>query len=644
MLTQLQLWYQHGWLRAIDYSFAQQLARQLGADHEAIIVLAALVSHQLGHGHPCLDLQQLYQAPERALALPPEFASVESRQQCMTPRSLLQQTPGLATLADCCATLAASAAIEGVNSPLVLQHERLYLRRYHVYEQQIKEDLAARMAWQPPVDTERLKQILNDLFGHADELSWQRMACAMAMRSGFTIVTGGPGTGKTYTVVRLLATLQKLREGDSPLQIKLAAPTGKAAARMTESIGRELQTLPGIDDVRQDIPTTATTLHRLLGALPQSRGFRHNARQQLITDVLIIDEASMIDIEMMAAVVAALPRHARLILLGDKDQLASVEAGAVLGQLCRGAEQGHYTPELAQWLSATSPVAIPAAKVDPEGQCWPYLQHTTMFHVSRRFDPTRGIGKLANEVNSQRTEWLSDWIYRSEDIAAQQPQFSNIAMLHAARPQDAAIQQLIRSGYQPYLDLLEQQPKTTDVAEWDQWAKQVLIQLEQFQVLTAVRQGDWGVHEFNRLIGYWLFGHEGGTHSWYVGRAIMVTQNDYSLNLRNGDIGVVLRRSADEPLRVAFPTADGGVRWILPSRLTHVDTAFTMTIHKSQGSEFTHTVMVLPEHEVPILTKELLYTGITRAKERFTLVTASPQLVLKAIEHRIERSGGLTSN
>ena len=152
------------------------------------------------------------------------------------------------------------------------------------------------------------------------------------------------------------------------------------------------------------------------------------------------------------------------------------------------------------------------------------------------------------------------------------------------------------------------------------------------------------MHEFNRLIGYWLFGHEGGTHNWYVGRAIMVTQNDYSLNLRNGDIGVVLRRSADEPLRVAFPTADGGVRWILPSRLTHVDTAFTMTIHKSQGSEFTHTVMVLPEHEVPILTKELLYTGITRAKERFTLVTASPQLVLKAIEHRIERSGGLTSN
>src|SRR5690554_4338285 len=242
----------------------------------------------------------------------------------------------------------------------------------------------------------------------------------MAIRSGFTIVTGGPGTGKTYTVVRLLATLQKLREGDSPLQIKLAAPTGKAAARMTESIGRELQTLSGIDDVRQDIPTTATTLHRLLGALPQSRGFRHNARQQLITDVLIIDEASMIDIEMMAAVVAALPRHARLILLGDKDQLAPVEAGAVLGQLCRGAEQGHYTPELAQWLSATSSVAGPAAKVDPEGQCWPYLQHTTMFHVSRRFDHARGIGKLANEVNSQRTEWVSEWVYRGEDIAAQQ--------------------------------------------------------------------------------------------------------------------------------------------------------------------------------------------------------------------------------
>ncbi|SDB42093.1 DNA helicase/exodeoxyribonuclease V, alpha subunit [Pseudidiomarina indica] len=642
MLAQLQLWHQHGWIRAIDYSLAQQFVRQLGAGHEAMAVLAALVSHQLGLGHPCLDLQQLYENPAQTLALPPEFASAESLQQCVHPNALLQHLPDLATLPACLAMLTNSPALEGANSPLVVQQQRLYLRRYYTYERCIIEDLEARMARQPQVDTRQLKSVLDELFGASDKLSWQRMACAMAMRSAFTIVTGGPGTGKTYTVVRLLATLQKLREQAAPLRIKLAAPTGKAAARMAESIGRELGDVPGIDEIKQDIPTTATTLHRLLGALPNSRGFRHHARNPLLADVVIIDEASMIDIEMMAAVVAALPQHARLILLGDKDQLASVEAGAVLGQLCWGAEHGHYTPDLAEWLSATSSVPIPADKIDAEGQRWPYLQHTTMFHESRRFDAERGIGKLADEVNAQRLTWLREWVYRSDEIAAQQPEFDNIRLLQVRQPHDHAIQQLIQKGYQPYLELLKQPPPAHDLAAADAWAGQILNQLEQFQVLTAIRQGDWGMHEFNRRVSYWLFGDAASVQNWYQGRAVMVTQNDYSLNLRNGDIGVVLQRGPDEPLRVAFPTAEGGIRWILPSRLTQVDTAFTMTIHKSQGSEFNHTVMVLPQHDVPILTKELLYTGITRAKEQLTVVTASPKLMLSAVERRIERSGGLT--
>lgn len=641
MLVQLRLWYQHGWIRAIDLSFAEQLAKQLEADQETVVLLAALVSYQLGRGHPCLDLAQLYAEPEQTLGLPPEHATVESLQMCDMPQQLLRKVTTAKLLESAVQVLRNSPAVNHDNSPLVLQEQRLYLRRYFRYEQQIKTDLAARMAAIQPVNLEQLKLVLDDLFGQQETMSWQRTACAMAMRSLFTIVTGGPGTGKTYTVVRLLATLQKLEGQSEPLRIRLAAPTGKAAARMSESISKELRTLTSIDDVKADIPTEAVTLHRLLGTLPNSRGFRHQKDNPLHTDVVIIDEASMVDIEMMAAVVSALPARARLILLGDKDQLASVEAGAILGQLCEQAEHGHYTPALTDWLNATADAVLPADKTDSKGAAWPYLQHTTMFHESRRFDSNKGIGKLADEVNRQQTTWLEQWLRDSDAMAAAHGDFDNIRMRTVPRPTHQSVQQLVEHGYAPLLQLIQSRPESSNPSEIDGWAKKALEQLEQFQILTAVREGEWGMHQFNQRISYWLFGDQAAEQGWFEGRPVMVTHNDYSLDLRNGDIGIVLRRQPNEPLRVAFPTTEGSIRWLLPSRLTQVDTAFAMTIHKSQGSEFTHTVMVLPEHDVPILTKELLYTGITRAKERFTMVCAYPQLVLKAVGRRIKRSGGL---
>jgi exodeoxyribonuclease V alpha subunit len=226
-------------------------------------------------------------------------------------------------------------------------------------------------------------------------------------------------------------------------------------------------------------------------------------------------------------------------------------------------------------------------------------------------------------------------------MAAAHAEFDNIRMRAVPRANHPAFQQLVEQGYAPLLQLLQQRPDSAEQVAIDTWAQSILKQLEQFQLLTAVREGDWGMHQFNQRISYWLFGDQAAEHGWFEGRPVMVTHNDYSLDLRNGDIA--LRRSSEEPLRVAFPTTEGGIRWLLPSRLTQVDTAFAMTIHKSQGSEFTHTVMILPDHDVPILTKELLYTGITRAKELFTLLCAEPQLVLKAVERRIQRSGGLAN-
>ena len=638
----LRSWYQHQWIRAIDLSLAEQLKGQLSDEQQGVALLAGLVSYQLGRGHPCLDLAQLYANSSLALALPPEHAQVESLADCLMPLQVLEQTPGLACLADSLALLSESDAVNQPNSPLVLEGTGLYLRRYYQYEQRIKQSLRQRMAQRSELEPSSIKPVLDVLFGVQSRLSWQRMACAMALRSHFTIVTGGPGTGKTYTVVRLLATLQLLRGQAAPLRIRLAAPTGKAAARMSESIGSELTKLTGADEVKDWIETEAVTLHRLLGTQFQSRDFRHHADNPLVADVLVIDEASMVDIEMMAAIVAALPEQARLILLGDKDQLASVEAGAILGQLCEQAEVGHYTPSLAQWLDATSDHPIPPDKIDASGAQWPYLQHTTMFHESRRFDAERGIGKLAHDVNTQQTQWLQQWLKDSVALAQQQPEFNNIAVIQQSSPSHHAIRELVVAGYQALQQIIQQRPATSDETTIAAWAKQVLQQLAQFQLLTAVREGEWGMHRFNERVGYWLHGEQVNQSPWYVGRPIMVTHNDYSLDLRNGDIGIVLEANLNEPPRVAFQTAEGAIRWILPSRLTQVETAYAMTIHKSQGSEFSHTVMILPEHDSPILTKELLYTGITRAKQHFTLVCAEPRLMLKAVTRRIQRSGGLT--
>ncbi len=634
----LRTWYEHGWLRAVDLSLADYVLDKLGDDAENVAFLAALTSHQLGHGHPCLDLKRLSDDADTVLQLPPEHASFESKHACLTAAQALALLPS-----EWLAELQASSAVNQANSPLVLANkQRLYLRRYYNYEQAIRVDLEQRCGQHDDLDVSQLRETLNALFGASEQLSWQRLACAMAVRSGFTIITGGPGTGKTYTVVRLLATLQHHRAGSTPLRIRLAAPTGKAAARMTSSIEGELGNLP--EQFRATLESTmanrqAVTLHRLLGSQSHSREFKHNRRNPLLADVVIVDEASMVDIEMMAALTSALAPETRLILLGDKDQLASVEAGAVLGQLCEQAEQGHYAPELAEWLAASHDLqALPQSYCDKQGaSSWPYLQHTVMLHESRRFNAEQGIGKLAHEVNAQQTQWLARWLQDAQSIAAENPAFDNIHTLEIPSVGHKALRQLVQEGYQPLLELLQQ--KTDNDVE--QWGQKLLAQLDRFQLLAAVRSGDWGVENLNKVITQWLFGEQASAEKWFVGRPVMITQNDYSVDLRNGDIGLAVRTAADEPIRVLFRGASGELRWLLPSRLAHVETAFAMTIHKSQGSEFNHTVVVMPDHDSPILTKELLYTGITRASEQCTLVFRDASLVLRATERRIQRSGGL---
>ncbi|WP_287812071.1 exodeoxyribonuclease V subunit alpha [Pseudomonas sp.] len=656
LLALLDRWAERGWLRSLDKAFVAFLAEREPGTDPLVLLAAALTSHQLGHGHVCLDLGRTLQEPDFALSLPPEGDALAG--PVLLPSQLLKDLHAEAWQATLAASsLVALAADDSGERPLVLAGERLYLRRYWAYERRIDIALRKRLAEQevtPPDLRERLEQLFGAPSGA--RIDWQKLACALATRSAFSIVTGGPGTGKTTTVVRLLALLQAPAvEAGAPLRIRLAAPTGKAAARLTESISAQVKQLEVEAGVRDKIPTEVTTVHRLLGSRPGTRHFRHNAANPLPLDVLVVDEASMIDLEMMANLLGAMPAHARLVLLGDKDQLASVEAGAVLGDLCRDAELGCYSPQTLAWLEQVSgePLAASGLQVG-SAEANPLAQQVVMLRHSRRFGEGSGIGQLALRVNRQDAEQARELLDSG--------QYQDIFHLLQQGEKNTRLDRLLLNGhgndgprgYRHYLGVLQSRrpaPRTAlDSPEWARWANEVLQAFESFQLLCAVRKGPWGVEGLNQRATQALTSARliEGDQPWYEGRPVLMTRNDYGLGLMNGDIGIALRLPEGgawdrQVLRVAFPRNDGqgGVRFVLPSRLNDVETVFAMTVHKSQGSEFAHTALILPDALNPVLTKELIYTGITRAKQWFTLIETRKGVFEEAVQRKVKRLSGL---
>lgn len=707
LLATLDAWVARGWLRALDRVFAGFLARQAPDAHRLLILAAALASHQLGRGHACLDLAATLDDATQSLALPPDDRAASPAAD--DPADAVPPPAALLAGTDLAAWQAAldHALLVGDgpgSTPLVRQGTRLYLRRYWQHEQDVRAAIAQRAGALTEAARPGAEAVLRDAIQvvftpprgspppPVVQPDWQRLACALAARQGFAIVTGGPGTGKTTTVVRLLAVLQHLAlsapadstestglaagaQAPRRLRIRLAAPTGKAAARLNESIAGAVQKLvldglgPAGDSeaLRAAIPTEVTTVHRLLGSRPDTRHFRHHARHPLPLDLLVVDEASMLDLEMMAAVLAALPPQARLILLGDKDQLASVEAGAVLGDLCRRADAGHYRPDTAAWLQAVTGEAIGDDLIDPAGR--PLDQAVARLRHSHRFSDASGIGRLARAVNDGDAEAVQKvWASRPADLArlpAGDESAFRALVVHGAPTAfglpDTAADAAPMTGYAHFLRLLQQRQPADDAPDqaFDDWARAVLAAQGSFQLLCALRSGPQGVDGLNARVvallreqGLLPAGAGTAGSEWYLGRPVLVTRNDYGLGLMNGDVGVTLARpgpgaagSGRRILRVAFPAGDGhgGIRWVLPSRLRAVETVFAMTVHKSQGSEFAHAALVLPERLSPVLTRELVYTGITRARQWFTLVPApgGVDVLRAAVQRRVERVSGL---
>lgn len=655
ILEKMDQWIALGWLSHLNRAFVRFL---LDLDHEAsdaVLWAGALVSHQLDRGEVYLDLEILCQQPGLTLAISTEDAWKVEHEFALRELSTLK----MYNLQHWISALSLSklVALEQGNTPLVLDGNCLYLRRYWQYQQTLNTSIQQRLL--PIRDSLPISLLgqLTALFPSIPETTespkkpdWQKIACVLALRSRFTIITGGPGTGKTTTLTKLLALLIYLTQYESnnikKLNILLAAPTGKAAARVSESIGKALDNLNMSEDIKQSIPKKASTVHRLLGSRHDSRRFIHNRDNLIVADIVIVDEASMIDLEMMASLLAALPDTTQLILLGDKDQLASVEAGSVMGNLCVGAENTAYDESTRAWISQYAnerliECANTGSAID---------QQTIMLRYSHRFNEHSGIGQLAkavNEGNVQHTHFILNNLSTYSDLVPE-PR-TDYLKLREQPNTDAAnclLKKLVtlnagvndngkpnnRQGYAYYLAVI-QKNRPTDSTQYDDWAKQVLVAFDTFQVLCALRRGIWGIEEVNQRIEDWLFSQQ-KTSLWYEGRPVMITRNDYTLGLMNGDIGIALKDSTGK-LRVVFPNddplADIKIRWISPMRLPDVETAFAITVHKSQGSEFSHVALVLPENRSPVITRELIYTGITRAKENFTLLESSKDVFNQAI-------------
>ncbi len=529
---------------ALDRQFGDFLQRLAGGTAAEVRLVAMCASRARAQGHVCIPLG--------------EIAGATTARTAASLRKKLRDSSVVGEPGDF--------------TPLILdQEDRLYLRRYWEYEQQLAAAILQRTEAPRPGSL-------------GEESDPQEAAAARAVTNKFTVITGGPGTGKTWTVMKILARLSAQPDGAS-LRIALAAPTGKAAARLTEAVRA----------VRQNLE--ATTIHRLLGFLPGSPAFRYDAEHPLTADVVIVDEASMVDLALMAKLVAAVRPNARLILLGDRDQLASVEAGSVLADVCAAAE------------SAAPGEPLHGAVVE---LCQNY-----------RFAESGGIFRVSTAVNAGDADTA---IAALQDEAAVETQWRP---LPPANKLAGALREKVIAAFRPVLD-------TDDPLE-------ALSGLQRFRILCAVRHGPFGVENLNEMVeetlaGAGLFAPQ---HAFYRGRPLTVTQNDYNLGLFNGDSGIILPDpGGDGELRAFFLSADGRLRRFLPSRLPQHETAFVMTVHKSQGSEFSEILLLLPETDSLLLTRELLYTALTRARKQVE-VWATERVLRAAITRRVTRISGL---
>lgn len=617
-------------LRPLDLRFAQMLVED---ENPILLFLFAYLSAQTGAGHVCLPLNiiqkdQLFDGRQK------EF-SQEIWQKMGKPsaKKIVEEL----THCHC-----VSQSSDDLPSPIILDNELLYLQRMWSYEEKVAQFFRQEHTI-VDIDENELIKVLNQLFPvtkESQETNWQKVAASVAITSPISIISGGPGTGKTTTVAKILAAFVMLTSNEKPI-IQLAAPTGKAAARLTESLGKALAQLNLSEEENKWMPKQAQTIHRLLGAQPESQQVRYYKDNPLQLDILVVDEASMVDLPMMARLIDALPSKCHVIFLGDKDQLASVEAGAVLGDICRFSEDGFSQKRFDQINHLTQGELVKSTDIIPVSQTPVSVVSDSLclLRKSYRFGEDSGIGQLAFAVNKGQTK-IAIALLKKAEVSPQQleialePQDVSFIALESKESYLLMIQDAV-NAYREYLTLVSQKA-SPDI---------ILNAFNQYRLLCARREGPFGVSGLNDRIEMLLHRQRlirrptNSYQSDYIGRPIMIQRNDSTLGLFNGDIGIMLNNDESE-MKAFFQLPDGKLKAIQPSRLPQHETAYVMTVHKSQGSEFTHTALVLPDKFSPVVSRELLYTALTRAKQKLSLY-ASESMVKMAIQTRIQRRSGL---
>lgn len=595
---QLRLW------SPLDVQFSRMLAT---SSQRALMLASACLSADVGAGHVCRPLVLLTQ--ERLF---------DGRYSTLAHQAW--QWAGSPSLEDWSRLLLASGAVSDGShpTPLVLDNQRLYLHRMWQHECVVAQ-FFNRSRPRIDVEEERCIEVLNRFFpGNTIEIDWQKIAVAIAITHPVALISGAPGTGKTSTVVKLLAALLLL-SGSVHFRMVMAAPTGKAAARLSESLTLAVQHL-GLDEgQKKKFPRKAVTLHGLLGVQPNSQRMRYHYANLLHADVLIIDEASMVDLPMMSNVFSALPPQARVILLGDRYQLSSVESGAVLEDLCQFSEAG-YSDLRRQELARLTGYILPTGTNGGYG----IADSLCLLRKNYRFDKRSGIGRLANAINTGDGKSALALLSASVDD-----------LYYLSLQDQKDYQDMIADCIVGYCDYLQR-------VRARETPRAILDAFNHYRLLCALREGLFGVAGLNNyiekaLMQAGLIQYIGGQN--YAGRPVMVVRNAPSLGLSNGDIGILLL-NANKALRAHFLLTDGSIKTISPSRLPEHETAFAMTVHKSQGSEFNHTALVLPNEVLPILTRELFYTAVTRARQCLSLY-ATDRVVIHTITTVTQRRSGL---
>lgn len=506
--------------------------------------------------------------------------------------------------------------------PLILFNNKLYLHRYFTYESLIY-DRIKNIISEGEIYREKNKELLLkyknqliELFPTSDavKIDWQKIATISAVLNQFNIITGGPGTGKTTTVAKLLSILFTIHPN---MKVALAAPTGKAATRMAESLKNAGKNFSNLQSKFESLEPL--TIHRLLGVNKNDIYFKHHAENPLNHDLIIIDESSMIDISLFSKLLAAIKPGAKLILLGDKDQLASVEAGSLFGDLCMAqGELNQFSHQsisyINQFMDNEKSKLTEKNTTDSKHLLF---EHIIELQHSYRFSNEGGIGKLSQSIINNKVEDLKTFFDTSENAVQIDFDYS-----------DEIFEEFIE-GFRSYIE-------EKNIAE-------ALKKLNQLKVLCAVREGESGLYALNEKIQKHLQQKKliQINTQFYEHRPVIVNSNNYELGLFNGDIGIV-RKDEKGQLKVWFESSDGSLKSFLPAFIDAVDTVFAMTIHKSQGSEFNEVLVVLPDvEEMPLLTRELLYTAVTRAREK-VIIQAKENVILKTVEKRVQRGSGIS--